>query len=153
MLEAFKGTTREEVLKPVTHPTMSSGRRDSTLFVNETNLKKAYSTSFTQTKKNYKCIAKNAVANNSSGKQSTEANILLDEVVQVIRNRETCRYVGFSNKRNEVVHISGFRYQNNRQVRHMKTATVNIQTDEFETEQLLKCSYYSRNCNASANSC
>ncbi|XP_076085258.1 BTB and MATH domain-containing protein 36-like [Mytilus galloprovincialis] len=50
MLEAFKGTTREDISKPATHQSLSSGRRDSTHFVNETNLKKAYSTSFTQTK-------------------------------------------------------------------------------------------------------
>lgn len=56
MLEAFKGTTRDEVSKPATHTSLSSGRRDSTHFINETNLKKAYSTSFTQTKSQSKKI-------------------------------------------------------------------------------------------------
>ena len=77
-------------------------------------------------------LLKTAVATVSSRKQSTEANILLDEGAQRSFITETlAEKLDLVSSGNEVVHLSGFGEQN-RQVRHMKSATVYIQTDEGE---------------------
>ncbi|XP_071127721.1 uncharacterized protein [Mytilus edulis] len=77
-------------------------------------------------------LLKTAVATVSSRKQSAEANILLDEGAQRSFITETlAEKLDLVSSGNEVVHLSGFGEQN-RQVRHMKSATVYIQTDEGE---------------------
>ncbi|XP_076081076.1 uncharacterized protein LOC143051991 [Mytilus galloprovincialis] len=77
-------------------------------------------------------LLKTAVATVSWRKQSTEANILLDEGAQRSFITETlAEKLDLVSSGNEVVHLSGFGEQN-RQVRHMKSATVHIQTDEGE---------------------
>lgn len=50
MLEAFKGVPRDEVPKGSNLKVRLAGRRDSTMLVHDTNMDKAYSNSFTQTK-------------------------------------------------------------------------------------------------------
>lgn len=77
-------------------------------------------------------VLKTAVANVSSGKQTTEANILLDEGAQRSFITETLAdKLDLVTSGDEIVHLSAFGDQQ-RQVRHMKSATVHILTDDGE---------------------
>ncbi|XP_063420482.1 uncharacterized protein LOC134705689 [Mytilus trossulus] len=77
-------------------------------------------------------ILKTAVACVSSGTQSTDANILLDEGAQRSFITESlARKLDLGINGTEIVHLSGFGEQN-RQVRHMQSATIYLQTDDVE---------------------
>ena len=85
------------------------------------------------TQHNSNVLLKTAVANVSSGKQISEANILLDEGAQRSFITESLAgKLGLNTTGTEVVHLSGFGEQN-RQVRHLKTAVIYLHTDQGDS--------------------